>query len=75
MEVQKQVAELLKDRILVGHAVNNDLKVRFIIVLSDVIIHLHKSSGPSPFSSTTTDPGYTIMCRKSTTTQNKIPCS
>ncbi|KAH8110505.1 ribonuclease H-like protein [Phellopilus nigrolimitatus] len=26
LEVQKQVAELLKDRILVGHAVNNDLK-------------------------------------------------
>jgi hypothetical protein len=25
--VQKQVAELLKDRILIGHAVYNDLKV------------------------------------------------
>ena len=28
VEVQKQVAGLLKDRILVGHAVHNDLKVR-----------------------------------------------
>ena len=28
VEVQKQVANLLKDRILVGHAVHNDLKVR-----------------------------------------------
>jgi DNA polymerase III epsilon subunit-like protein len=27
-EVQKQTAALLKDRILVGHAVQNDLKVR-----------------------------------------------
>ncbi|KAI5119296.1 hypothetical protein M0805_008211 [Coniferiporia weirii] len=26
LEIQKQVSELLKDRILVGHAVNNDLK-------------------------------------------------
>ena len=26
-EVQKKVADLLKDRILVGHAVYNDLKV------------------------------------------------
>ena len=26
-EVQKRVAELLKDRILIGHAVFNDLKV------------------------------------------------
>ena len=28
VEVQKQVADLLKGRILVGHAVHNDLKVR-----------------------------------------------
>lgn len=27
-EVQEKVADLLKDRILVGHAVHNDLKVR-----------------------------------------------
>ena len=27
-EVQKQVAELLRDKILVGHAVHNDLQVR-----------------------------------------------
>lgn len=29
-EIQKQVADLLKDRILIGHAVYNDLKVRSI---------------------------------------------
>ncbi|KAJ6626696.1 ribonuclease H-like domain-containing protein [Mycena sp. CBHHK59/15] len=29
-QIQKQVAELLKDRILVGHAVFNDLKVLFL---------------------------------------------
>lgn len=28
LEIQQQVADLLKDRILVGHAVFNDLKVR-----------------------------------------------
>ena len=27
-DVQKQVAELLRDKILVGHAVHNDLQVR-----------------------------------------------
>lgn len=33
-EVQKQVADLVKDRILIGHAVHNDLKVRFPSFLS-----------------------------------------
>lgn len=29
-EVQKQVADLVKDKILIGHAVHHDLKVRQI---------------------------------------------
>ena len=29
-EVQKRVSDLLKDKILVGHAVHNDLKVRMV---------------------------------------------
>ncbi len=33
-EIQTQVAELLKDKILVGHAVFNDLKVRHCLVSS-----------------------------------------
>jgi DNA polymerase III epsilon subunit-like protein len=32
-EVQGVVAELMKDRILVGHAIQNDLKVRFTFFL------------------------------------------
>jgi RNA exonuclease 4 len=32
-EVQGAVAELMKDRILIGHAVQNDLKVRFALFL------------------------------------------
>jgi RNA exonuclease 4 len=32
-EVQGGVAELMKDRILIGHAVQNDLKVRFALFL------------------------------------------
>ena len=33
-EVQKHVADLLQDRILVGHAVYNDLKVRLLSFLN-----------------------------------------
>lgn len=33
VEVQKLVADLLKDRILVGHAVHNDLKVRLVSMM------------------------------------------
>jgi RNA exonuclease 4 len=32
-EVQGTVAELMKDRILIGHAIQNDLKVRFALSL------------------------------------------
>ena len=32
-EVQGAVAELMKDRILIGHAIQNDLKVRFALFL------------------------------------------
>jgi hypothetical protein len=32
-EVQGVVADLMKDRILVGHAIQNDLKVRFTLFL------------------------------------------
>lgn len=29
--MQKEVAEILKGRVLVGHAIHNDLKVRYTI--------------------------------------------
>jgi RNA exonuclease 4 len=32
-EVQGAVAELMKDRIVIGHAIQNDLKVRFVLFL------------------------------------------
>lgn len=32
-EVQKMVADLTKDRILIGHAIHNDLKVRLKICI------------------------------------------
>ena len=35
-KVQKEVNEILKDRILVGHAVHNDLKVRLGSILDDM---------------------------------------
>jgi len=43
-EVQKLVAALLKDRILVGHAVHNDLQVRQIYPLfcKEMINHLNR---------------------------------
>lgn len=45
-EVQKQIAELLKDRILVGHAVHNDLKALLLShprhLTRDTQIYAHK---------------------------------
>lgn len=38
-EVQKTVAALTKDRIIVGHAVHNDLKVSFNICVSILVAH------------------------------------
>ncbi|KXN82666.1 RNA exonuclease 4, partial [Leucoagaricus sp. SymC.cos] len=42
-EVQKQVAELIKDRILIGHAVHNDLKERVTDARATMAVYrLHK---------------------------------
>lgn len=62
-EVQKKVSELLKDRILVGHAVYNDLKVcqssRRITEYPD-----YSGLGPSPFASTPNDTRYAVLRRE-----------
>ena len=43
-EVQKQVADLLDNRILVGHAVHNDLKVWYGMTLWLSISNCHRLS-------------------------------
>jgi len=48
-EVQKQVADLIKDRILVGHAVHNDLKVLLFLLFRHRSLTL--SPGPPPLPS------------------------
>lgn len=40
-EVQKQVADLLEDRILVGHAVHNDLKVWYDSVVISLLLTIY----------------------------------
>lgn len=63
-EVQQQVAELLNDRMLVGHAVHNDLKVNLTIshvyvVMADII---KKTIGTPVIPSATTDTRHTSVC-------------
>lgn len=58
-EVQKQIAELLKDRILVGHAVHNDLKVfRAIHISTPSLLTTSCCSGSTSLTSTTPHPRY-----------------
>jgi hypothetical protein len=45
-EVQGAVAELMKDRILIGHAIQNDLKVRFVLFLLGHGAQIRAPSGP-----------------------------
>lgn len=41
-EAQKMVAQILTGRILVGHSVHHDLKVRFLRVLILLLSGMHK---------------------------------
>ncbi len=45
-EVQGVVAELMKDRTLIGHAIQNDLKVRFALFLLPHDAQILAPSGP-----------------------------
>ena len=58
-EVQKQVAALLKDRILVGHAVHNDLKVRLYIYLVAMVLKRLLWIGFTSLTSSAIHPRYT----------------
>lgn len=59
VEVQKEVADLIKDRILVGHALTNDTQVGVLSLLCLVLCsrfhHLLLVTGPSSLSSSIND--------------------
>lgn len=66
--VQKQVAELLKDRILIGHAVYNDLKVCTLDLVFHTQTHvlslLIERTGALAVSSAPPNTRYTILRRE-----------
>jgi hypothetical protein len=53
-EVQGVVAELMKDRTVIGHAIQNDLKVRFALILLRMVYN-SRPSGPHALTSTGAD--------------------
>jgi RNA exonuclease 4 len=64
--VQKQVAELLQDRILIGHAVYNDLKVSTLEQVPShtpacVLVFLIKRTGTPTVPSASTNTRYSIL--------------
>lgn len=41
-DVQKQAAEIFKDRIIVGHAIHNDLRVSYYVTLQSHFLQFDK---------------------------------
>lgn len=60
-DIQKRVAELLKDRILVGHAVFNDLKVMISVLKFCFSTSYILTPGTSSITSPAADTRYTIL--------------
>lgn len=69
-EIQKQVAGLIKDRVLVGHAVHNDLKVGVVDFTTTGTYFVR--AGPPPISPLVSNPRHPIPRRKTQACSKQI---